>query len=145
MGDSPAEENEPYNPELLTTVTFTTPPPSLLLVERTKKAITEFDVILDSYLDMEYRPMWRGLQVLVTHLAEQSSPQQQNAEHHEQQRREQSVAQEDRLGRVEHILNKLLSRPQNPPSPPQTYAAALRSGLTPSPPDRDSWVERSGG
>jgi hypothetical protein len=50
MGDSPA----PYNPELLTTVTFTPPPPSLSLGERTKKAIAEFDVILESYLDECY-------------------------------------------------------------------------------------------
>ena len=53
MGNSPA----PYNPELLTTVTFTSPPPSLSLGERTKKTIAEFDTILDSYLDACYMPM----------------------------------------------------------------------------------------
>ena len=70
-------------------------------------------------------------------MAEQATQQQQQAEILEQQRREQreqSVTQEDRLERVESLLNKLLSKPQ--PSPPPTYAAALHSGLAP-PPDRD--------
>ena len=51
MGDSPAAADAPYNPELLTTITFTSPPPSLTLAERTWKAIAEFDVVLESYLD----------------------------------------------------------------------------------------------
>ena len=69
MGDSPTEQRESYNPELLTTLSFTSPPPSLSLAERTKKALAEFDVILDSSLDECYMPMWRGLQALVSHLA----------------------------------------------------------------------------
>ena len=143
MGDSPAAD-APYNPELLTTITFTSPPPSLTLAEYTRKAIAEFDVVLDSYLDECYMPMWRGLQALVSHLVEQTTQQQQNTEHLEQQRheqREQSTAQEGRLDRVEYLLNKLLSRPQHPTPPPlpppQTYASALQSGLLSSPPDRE--------
>jgi hypothetical protein len=119
-----------------TPITFTTPPPGLTLAERTQRAIAEFDVVLDSYLDVCYQPMWKGLQALVSQLAEQTAQQQQNAEILEQQRREQreqSATQEDRLERVETLLNKLLSKP---PSPPPTYAAALRTGLAP-PPDRD--------
>jgi hypothetical protein len=107
-----------------------------MLAERTQRAIAEFDVVLDSYLDVCYQPMWKGLQALVSQLAEQTAQQQQNAEILEQQRREQreqSATQEDRLERVETLLNKLLSKP---PSPPPTYAAALRTGLAP-PPDRD--------
>jgi hypothetical protein len=72
-----------------TPITFTTPPPGLMLAERTQRAIAEFDVVLDSYLDVCYQPMWKGLQALVSQLAEQTAQQQQNAEILEQQRREQ--------------------------------------------------------
>lgn len=51
MSDSPAEQNEPYNPGLLTTISFPSPPPGFSLTERTKKALAEFDAILDSNLD----------------------------------------------------------------------------------------------
>ena len=117
-----------------TPITFTTPPPSLMLAERTQRAIAEFDAVLDSELDVRYQPMWKGLQALVTQLAEQAAQQQHNADILEQQRRdqrEQSVAQEGRLERVENLLNKLLSRPPQPASPPPTYAAALKTGLVP--------------
>src|SRR5437868_10359119 len=121
-----------------TPITFTTPPPSLTLAERMQRAIAEFDAVLDSELDVRYQPMWKGLQALVTQLAEQAAQQQHNANILEQQRRdqrEQSVAQEGQLERVENLLNKLLSRLPQPASPPPTYAAALKTGLVPL--DRD--------
>ena len=68
----------PHTPEVLygtdfatpTPFTFTTPPPGLTLAERTQKAISELDAVFDSYLDMCYQPMWKGLQALVSQLAE---------------------------------------------------------------------------
>jgi hypothetical protein len=55
----------PHTPEVLhgtdiatpTPITFTTPPPGLTLAERTQKAITEFDVVLNSYLNEYYQPI----------------------------------------------------------------------------------------
>jgi len=120
--------------------TFTTPPPSLTLAERVQKAIAEFDAILDSELNLCYQPMWKGLQAMVSQLAEQATQQQQNTEFFEQQRRDQrgqSIAQDGRLDRVENLLNKLLSRPQQPASPPPTYAAVLSSRSRLRPPDRE--------
>ena len=51
-----------YTPEVLhgtdiatpTPITFTTPPPGLILTERTQKAITEFNIVFNSYLNEYY-------------------------------------------------------------------------------------------
>ena len=135
MGEASPTPRVLHGTDLLkpTPFTFTTPPPSLTLAERAQRAVAEFDAILDSELDVNYQPMWKALQALVSQLAEQAMQQQQQAELLERQRRdqrEQSTAQDGQLDRVENLLNKLLSRPQQPASPPPTYAAALRSGLT---------------
>ena len=52
----------PHTPEVLhgtdiatpTPTTFTTPPPGLMLAEYTQKAITKFNVVLNSYLNKYY-------------------------------------------------------------------------------------------
>ena len=59
MADVPHTPEELHGTDIATPtpITFTTPPPRLTLAERTQKAIAEFDVILDSYLDECYQPM----------------------------------------------------------------------------------------
>src|SRR2546430_17178875 len=111
MGEASPTPGVLHGTDLLkpTPFTFTTPPPSLTLAERTQRAIAEFDAVLDSELDVRYQPMWKGLQALVTQLAEQAAQQQHNADILEQQRRdqrEQSVAQEGRLERVENLRSE---------------------------------------
>ena len=59
----------PHTPEVLhgtdiatpTPITFTTPPPGLILTECTQKAIFEFNVVLNGYLNEYYQPIWKGL------------------------------------------------------------------------------------
>ena len=41
----------------LTPITFTTPPPSLTLIERTLKATAKFNAILESELYICYKPI----------------------------------------------------------------------------------------
>ena len=39
----------------LTPITFTTPPPGLMLTEYTQKAIAKFDIVLNRYLNKYYQ------------------------------------------------------------------------------------------
>ena len=68
MADIPHTPEELHSTDIamLTPIAFSTPPPGLTLAERTQKAITEFNVVLDSYLNKCYQPIWKGLQALVS-------------------------------------------------------------------------------
>ena len=57
MADIPHTPEELHSTDIatLTPITFTTPPPGLTLTEHTQKAITEFNIVLNSYLDEYYQ------------------------------------------------------------------------------------------
>ena len=68
MADIPHTPEELHSTDIATPtpITFTMPPLGLTLMECMQKAIAEFDVVLNSYLNECYQPIWKGLQVLVS-------------------------------------------------------------------------------